>query len=83
MTFNRKKSRIVRDNTIEAEGLASFFKSLWKVSAKVGKKIATNVLKNPGRVLEITSNLASAAASRSPKAAVSSLPEVNNFYHTD
>ena len=79
---NRKKSMIVSDNTIQAEGLASFFKNLGKISAKAGKKLATNVLKNPGRALEITSNIATAAASKSPKAALSSLPEVINFYHT-
>ena len=39
-------------------------------------------IKNPGRALEINSNIATAAASRSPKAALSSLSEVINFYHT-
>ena len=42
---NRKKSMIVSDNTIKAEGLGSFFKNLGKISAKAGKKLATNVLK--------------------------------------
>ena len=79
---NRKKSMIVSDNTIKAEGLGSFFKNLGKISAKAGKKLATNVLKNPGRALEITSNTATAAATKSPKAALSTLPEVINFYHT-
>ena len=79
---NRKKSMIVSDNTIQAEGLGSFFKNLGRISAKAGEKLATNVLKNPGRALEITSNIATAAATKSPKAALSSLPEVINFYHT-
>ena len=79
---NRKKSLIVSDNTIQAEGLGSFFKKLGRISAKAGKKIATNLLKNPGRALEITSNIATAAASKSPKDALSSIPEVINFYHT-
>ena len=79
---NRKKSMIVSDNTIQAEGLGSFFKNLGRISAKAGKKLATNVLKNPGRALEITSNIATAAAIKNPKAALSSLPEVFNFYHT-
>ena len=82
MVCNRKKSIIVSDNTIKAEGLGSFFKNLGKISAKAGKKLATNVLKSPGRALEITSNIATAAASKSPKAALSTLPEVINFYHT-
>ena len=79
---NRKKSMIVSDNVIQAEGLGSFFKNLGKISAKAGKKLAKNVLSNPGRALEITSNIATAAATKSPKAALSTLPEVINFYHT-
>ena len=79
---DRKKSMIVSDNTIQAEGLGSYFENLGKIFAKAGKKLATNVLKNPGRALEITSNIATAAATKSPKAASSTLPEVINFYHT-
>ena len=41
-----------------------------------------NVLKNPGGALEIGANVGSEFASRNPKAALSSLPEVINFYHT-
>ena len=78
---NRKKSMIVTDNTIKAEGLSSFFKNLGKLSAKAGKKLATNVLRNPGRALEIGANVATAAASRNPKNVLSTLPEVINFYH--
>ena len=72
----------VSDNTIQAEGLGNFFKNLERISAKAGKKLATNVLKKTGRALENTSNIATAAATKSPKAALSSLPEVINFYHT-
>ena len=79
---DRKKSMIVSDNTIQAEGLGSFFANLGKISAKAGRKLATNVLKNPGRAIEITSNIATAAATKSQKAALSTLPEVINFYHT-
>ena len=79
---NRKKSMTVSDNTIKAEGFFSFFKNLGNISAKAGKKLATNVLKNPARALEISVNVATAAASRNPKAALSALPEVINFYHT-
>ena len=70
------------DNTIKAEGLFSFFKLLGKISAKLGKKLATNILKNPARAFEIGANVATATASRNPKAALSTLPEVNIFYHT-
>ena len=58
---NRKKSMIVSDNTIQAEGLGNFFKKLGKVSGKAAKKIATNALKNPSRFLEIGANVATAA----------------------
>ena len=73
---------IVSDNTIQAEGLGSFFKNLGKISAKASKKLATNVLKNPARAPEIGANVGTAMVSRNPKAALSTLPEVINFYHT-
>ena len=79
---NRKKSMLVSDNTIKAQGLGKFFKNLGKASAKAGKKLATNVLKNPGRALEIGANIGSAAVSRNPKAALSTIPDVIKFYHT-
>ena len=79
---NRKKSMTVSDNTIKAEGLGSFFKNFGKISAKASKKLAKNVLSNPGRALDLTAKLATAAATKSPKAALSTLPEVINFYHT-
>ena len=82
MICNRKKSMIVSDNTIKAEGLGSFFKNLGKISAKAGQKLAKNVLSNPGRALDLTAKIATAAATKSPKAALSTLPEVINFYHT-
>ena len=54
-----------------------------KVSPRAGKKLATNLLKNPGGALDITASMATAAAPRNPKAAVESLPEVINFCHTE
>ena len=79
---NRKKSMTVSDNTIKAEGLGSFFKNLGKISSKAGKKLAKNVISNPRRALDLTAKIATAAATKSPKAALSTLPEVINFYHT-
>ena len=79
---DRRKSMIVSDNTIQAEGLGNFFKKLGKVSGKAAKKIATNALKNPSRFLEIGANVATAAVCKNPKAALAALPEVINFYHT-
>ena len=79
---NRKKTMIVSDNIIQAEGLSNFFKNLGKISAKAGKKLAKNVLSNPGRALDLTAKIARATSTRSPKAALSTIPEVINFYHT-
>ena len=73
---------IVSDNVIQAEGLGDFFKKLGKVSGKAAKKLATNALKNLAKFLEIGANVAAATASRNPKAALSALPGVINFYHT-
>ena len=79
---NRKKFMTVSDNTIKAEELGSFFKNLGKISSKAGKKLAKNLLSNPGRAFDLTAKIATAAASKSPKAALSPLPDVINFYHT-
>ena len=79
---NKKQYMTVSDNTTKAVGLCSFFKNLGKISAKAGKNLATNALKNPAKFLEIGANVATAAASRNPKAALSTLPEVIKFYHT-
>ena len=40
-----KKSMIVSDNTIQAEGLGDFFKNLGKISEKAGKKLAKKRIK--------------------------------------
>ena len=82
MISDRKKSMIGSDNTIQAEGLGDFFKNLGKISAKAGKKLAKNGISNPGRALDLTAKIATAAATKSPKAVLSTLPEVINFYHT-
>ena len=78
---NRKKSMTVVDNTIKAEGFGSSFKNLGRISAKASKKPTTNVLKNPGRALEIGANVATAAAGKNPKNVFATLPEVIKFYH--
>ena len=82
MICERKKTMIVSDNVIQAEGLGSFFKNLGKISAKAGKKLAKNVLSNPGRALDLTAKIATAAASKNSKQALSTLPELITFYNT-
>ena len=59
-----KKSMTVSDDTIKAEVLGEFFKNLCKKGLNVSKKKAKNVLSNPGRALDLTAKIATAAASR-------------------
>ena len=70
---------IVSDNVIQAEGLGDFFKNLGKKGINVSKKIAKNVLSNPGRALDLTAKIATAAVSRNSKQALSALPELITF----
>ena len=44
--------------------------------------MAKNVLRNPSRALNITANIATAAASRNPKNVMSTSPELTTFYNT-
>ena len=78
----RKKSMTVSDNTIEAEGLGDFFKNLGKKGLNISKKMAKNVLSNPGRALDLTAKIATAASSKNSKQALSTLPELITFYNT-
>ena len=79
---NTKKSMIVSDNTIKAEGFGDFFKNLGKKGLNVSKKMGKNVLSNPGRASDLTAKIATAAASRNSKQALSTLPELITFYNT-
>ena len=72
----------VSDNSIVIENSGDFFKNLGKKGLDISKKMARVVLKNPGRALETGANVGSAFGSRSPKSALTSLPEVVNFDHT-
>ena len=79
---DRKKTMIVSDNVIQAEDLGDFFKNLGKKGLNESKKMAKNVLSNPGRALDLTAKTATAAASRNSKQALSTLPELITFYKT-
>ena len=72
----------VNDNTIKVEGLGIFFKNLVKKGLNVSKKMAKNVLSNPGRALDLTAEIATAAASKNSKQALSTLPELITFHNT-
>ena len=69
----------VSDNTIQAENLSNFVKKLGKKGVKVSKKMAKNVLSNPGGALDLTAKI---ATSRKFKQALSTLPELITFYNT-
>ena len=74
----RNKPMTVSDETIEAEGLKGFFKSVGKATVNFGKKVGNN----PVRALEIASKIGSAAATRSPKAALAATPDLIKFATT-
>ena len=73
---------IVSDNVIQAEDLGDVFKNLGKKGLNVSKKMAKNVLSNPGRALDSTAKIATAAASKNSKQALSTLPELITVYNT-
>ena len=79
---DRKRSMTVSDNIIQAEGFGDFFKNLGKKGLNVSKKMPKNVLSNPGRALDLTAKIATAAASRNSKQALSTIPELITFYNT-
>ena len=79
---NKNKSMIVSDNTIQAESLGDFFKNLGKKGLSVSKKMAKNVLSNPGRAFDITAKIATEAVSKNSKQALSTLPELITFNNT-
>ena len=79
---DKRKSMIVADNVIQAKGLGDFFKHLGEKGLNVSKKMAKNVLSNPGRALDLTAKIATAAASRNSKQASSHLAELIAFYNT-
>ena len=66
----------VSDNTIIAESWGDFFKNLCKKALNSSKKMSTKLLKDPSRASKFGANFNTAFASRSPKAALSSLPKL-------
>ena len=74
---------ILIDSTIQAEGLGGFCKILGKKGLNVSKKMPKNVLSNPGRALHLTAKIATAAASKNSKQALSKLPELITICNTE
>ena len=80
--MRQKISISFSDNTIQAEGLGDFFKNFGKKALSKSKKMAKNVLSNPGRPIDLTAVIAMAAVSKNSKQALSTLPELITFYNT-
>ena len=57
-------------------------KILVKKGLNVSKKMAKNVLSNPGRALDLTAKIATAAVSKNSKQLLSTSPELITFYNT-
>ena len=74
-----KKSMIVSNNIIQAEGLGDFFKNLGEKGLKISKKMAKNVLSNPARALDLTAKITRGAASWNSKQVLSTLPDFITF----
>ena len=59
-----------------------FFKTFAGILEKVGKKLETNMMKNPGRALEIGARIGNAAVGENPTAASGTIPDVMFFHQT-
>ena len=71
-------SMTVSDNILVAEGFGDF-KYLAKRRIFQSKKMAKKLLLNQGRALDFTGNIATAATSRNPNVALSTLSELITF----
>ena len=76
-TRKTKKSLVVSDQTIQAEGLGDFFSLLNKAAKKVGKK----GLNNTRRALQIAADIGTAAASKNPRKIAATASEFIKFVH--
>ena len=76
------KGMFLNDNTIQAEGVGKFFENLGRSSAKPGKKLSTNVIRNRATVLGNDAKVGSIAMSKIPRAIFSTTPDVKTFYHS-
>ena len=73
----------VIDDTFEADCLGHLLENIQKQSAEAFEKLATNTIKTTGGVfLEIGAKTGKEALSWNPKAALSTIADVINWYHT-
>ena len=76
-----KKSFAVSHDTVKAEGLVHLLGNLGKISAKSADKVIKK-MKHPGGAIKIWAKIGGAAASQSLKAALSTIADVINIYHS-
>ena len=77
-----KKPLTVSNNTIQAGSLGDFFKNLGKKRTSCIKKMTNNVINNPRKAMDITANIATAAATRISKKILKTLTELITFQNT-
>ena len=69
--------------TLLKQNVLEISSKIWvKKGINMSKKLAKIVLKSPSRALDITANIATAAASRNPKNVMKSLPDLITFFNT-
>ena len=59
-----------------------FFKTFEGISDRVGKKLETNVMKSPGRALEIGARIGNATVGENPTAASGTISDIMFFHQT-
>ena len=78
-TENHQRLLVIIHFVIKLKDWVTSLEDLDEVSAEAGKKMATNVMINPGRTSNIAAKTGSAVVSREQNAVLSTLPEVMNF----
>ena len=69
-------------NTVAAEIMGDFFKSIGKKGPLYQKKMVKHISENPGRPLALGAIFGSELSPKNPRAAISTLPDVTAFHHT-
>ena len=65
---------------MEGEGIKKFFKNVWNKALKpVGKHVGKNIINNPGRALQVASQVGAAASSRNPNAIMNAGMQLGQF----
>ena len=67
------------DNRIAVEGLGKIFEKMGLLLLKLALKIANNVRKSPGRVLDLEAKFGFTKVSKNHKAVLSNTPGVKHF----